>query len=67
MHTAGKWPGLDKVQIHPIIQNREERCAIAYQNKVGDEDVLVDQTARMDDAARVAPPMSIGPPSSDLS
>src|SRR5207302_841372 len=42
-HAVGKRPGLHQVQVHPVVQGREERRAAAYQDRVGDDRVLVDQ------------------------
>src|SRR5207248_11342946 len=42
-HAVGKRPGLHQVQVHPVVQGREERRAAAHQDRVGDDRVLVDQ------------------------
>src|SRR6185295_15162810 len=42
-YAVGKRAGLDQVQVHPVVQGREERRAAAHQNRVGDDRVLVDQ------------------------
>jgi hypothetical protein len=42
-HAVGKGPGLHQGQVHPVVQGREERCAAAHQDRVGDDRVLVDQ------------------------
>ena len=66
-HAVGKRPGLHQVQVHPVVQGREERRAAAHQDRVGDDRVLLISPARMAAAARVAPPTSVGPSSSVLS
>src|SRR5256884_9236572 len=36
-HAVGKRPGLHQVQVHPVVQGREERRAAAHQDRVGED------------------------------
>src|SRR5262249_1770351 len=36
-HAVGKRPGLHQVQVHPVVQGREERRPAAHQDRMGDD------------------------------